>query len=169
MSYEYLLGIGSNIEPRLTFLQHAYTLLSQLAVNTLESSRIYETKPLGAANKDFLNGVLRGNFDLEPLQLLWNIHKIESQLYRQRQEKWGNRTIDIDILMVKDGNKKFIHMQSPELTIPHPEILHRDFVLIPAQEIASSWMLAGRSLWEICKEYTDLNSINMEAYAPSLS
>lgn len=168
MPYEYLLGIGSNIEPRLDYLQKAYRHLETLAIGELNSSKIYESLPLGVANQTFLNGAIRGIFDMAPIHMLREIHNIEKKLHRQRVQKWGNRTIDIDILMARDHQGRYIHWQDLSLTIPHPEMINRDFVLKPAGDIAGDWLHMGKTISLLSNQYHQGAFIKEEVFASSL-
>ena len=129
------LGLGSNLGNREEFILKALYDLS-LKVKIIENSEIIETKPYGNMNQpDFLNCVTKIETELKPDELLKICTEIENKLGRKRTQKWAARTIDIDILFY--GNKVF---QSDELTIPHPEIQKRKFVLKSLNEICPDFV-----------------------------
>ncbi len=125
------LSLGSNIGDRLNFLTKALKELNKITKVKLVSS-IYETEPWGVNNQErFYNSVIEIETELYPLDLLKKIQKIEAKLGKKRLSHMQPRTIDIDIL--------FYHGWSFEnniLTIPHPELERRRFVLEPISEIA---------------------------------
>jgi 2-amino-4-hydroxy-6-hydroxymethyldihydropteridine diphosphokinase len=125
------LALGTNLGDRLANLAEARAnLLPQ--VKLVRSSPIYETKPWGYSDQpDFLNQVLQVETDLEPEVLLAYLKRLEAQLGRQPTLRNGPRLIDIDILFYGD-----MVYQSPTLTIPHPQLTERAFVLIPLADLA---------------------------------
>ena len=134
----YYLGLGSNIEDRKTHLTKALSLL-QKKCSVKKTSSIYETPALlienspKSWNKPFLNMAVAVECPLPPKKLLGEIKLIEKKLGRKENTpRWSPRVIDIDLLATEDSNS--IH--SPELTLPHPQIRQRDFVLSPLKEIA---------------------------------
>jgi len=125
------LGIGSNLGDRQANMKKALKLLSDTLQIELASS-IYETEPVGYVEQPmFLNAVCRGQTELGPLQLLSLIKGIEASLGRVSSFPNAPRTIDLDIIFYGS-----MIMQTPELTIPHPRLEERAFVLIPLLEIA---------------------------------
>jgi GTP cyclohydrolase-4 len=134
------IALGSNLGDRRANLIDA---LSQLRQKVLveEMSSVYETQP---AYKDdqpyYLNAVLRGSTQLSPQELLLFLNGIERRMGREKITKYGPRPIDLDILTY--GN---IVLDDPDLTIPHPRLVERPFVLIPFAEIASDLTLPGSS------------------------
>ncbi len=129
------LGLGSNLGNREEYILKALSELSK-KMKILQNSEIIETKPYGNVNQpDFLNCVTKIETELNPLELLKICTEIEKKLGRKRSQKWASRTIDIDILFY--GNETF---QSDELTIPHPEIQKRKFVLKSLNEICPDFV-----------------------------
>ena len=127
----YLL-MGSNLGHRLDNLRTAAKLLSSSPIDIIEESSIYETEPWGPKNQGwFLNVLLEINTSKPPHKLLENLLNIENQLGRVRKEKWGERSIDIDILYY---DAEII--ETDHLTIPHPGIPERKFTLLPLVEVA---------------------------------
>jgi 2-amino-4-hydroxy-6-hydroxymethyldihydropteridine diphosphokinase len=130
ISGTYLL-LGSNLGDREFHLAKARETLVLNAVTINRQSNIFESEAWGnTLQQDFLNQVLAVQHDFEPQLLLEKLQAIEQSLGRQRIEKWGARTIDIDILFI--GNQLF---DFPNLKVPHPEIPNRKFTLIPLIEL----------------------------------
>lgn len=128
------LALGSNIEPREHYLKETIRLLNEEGVQVGLVSSIYETEPVGYTDQpEFLNMVVEAKTKLSPVELLQTCQRIEKQLGRKREIRWGPRTVDIDILLY---NNEVI--ESEELTIPHPRMHERGFVLVPLHEIAAS-------------------------------
>jgi 2-amino-4-hydroxy-6-hydroxymethyldihydropteridine diphosphokinase len=125
-----VLGLGSNLGERLATLQRAVDLLAAERVRVVASSRVFETEPIGPPQPDYLNAVVRAQTDLEPLELLHACQRVEASLGRVRAERWGPRTIDIDVLLYDDAV-----VDEPELTIPHPRMSERAFVVLPLLEL----------------------------------
>ena len=126
------LGLGSNLGNRAKNLHQAIELLEKNKIQTLKSSSIIETEPVGGPPQNkYLNAVVMAETTLTPFKLLNLIQTIEKQLGRVRVVANGPRTIDIDILLYDD-----ITFDSPQLTIPHPRMRERDFVMTPLNEIA---------------------------------
>ena len=119
---------------RLQHLEQARLAIARDCGSVEGQSAIYETAAWGLENQPaFLNQVLRVQTDLEPQALLETILDIEQEMGRMRQEKYGPRTIDIDILLYND-----MVLESDELSIPHPQLHMRRFALTPLAEIAAS-------------------------------
>ena len=138
---------------RLNNLSVARTELSKISeIKITKISSTYETRAWGKPDQpDFLNQALEINTDLNPIRLLETIKEIEIKMGRQVREKWGPREIDIDILLF--GNEI---VSSEQLTIPHPLLRKRLFVLVPLQEIQPDLVFPedGASIEEV------LNSVS---------
>jgi len=134
------IGLGSNLGNRLENLKAALTMLGtreNIAVNTV--SPVYETSPLGGPRQGpFLNACAILKTTLPPEELLSIMLKIEDRLGRVRQERWGPRLIDLDLLVYNDSVIK-----TANLELPHPRLAERDFVLIPLFDIASELLIPG--------------------------
>ncbi|MCU1353811.1 MAG: sulD [Acidimicrobiales bacterium] len=123
------LGLGSNLGDRRRLLRDAIQALGDRVVAV---SSVYETAPVGGPAQDpFLNLVVQIETDLTPQQLLGICHRLESAAERVRVERWGPRTLDVDILWI-DG----VDLEEPDLTIPHPRMVRRRFVMAPMLELA---------------------------------
>ncbi len=126
------LSLGSNLGERERNLEEAIALLEEAGVKVLRRSSIYETEPQDVRDQPwFLNLVVEAETELFPKQLLSRARKIEQQLGRKRIQPKGPRTIDIDILLYGTA---VIEME--ELTVPHPRLAERRFVLAPLAELA---------------------------------
>ncbi|RJQ34775.1 2-amino-4-hydroxy-6-hydroxymethyldihydropteridine diphosphokinase [Candidatus Parcubacteria bacterium] len=126
------LGLGSNKGDRLENMRSALKLLAPF-LEIHKVSRVYESVPMYKEDQDlFLNAALHGRTELSPQDLLVRVKEVEKALGRQEGERNGPREIDIDILLYDD----LVH-QTDDLTIPHPKMHERLFVMVPLEEIAS--------------------------------
>lgn len=129
------IGLGSNLGDRVARLREAVVRLSQI-IDVTRVSRLYVHAPLGYVSDDaFINAVVEGRTTLKPLDLLAELQKIERAMGRRRGIQYGPRPIDLDILFYGAAQ-----MESLELTIPHPRLAERAFVLKPLAEIAPNLM-----------------------------
>lgn len=130
-SHSIYIALGSNLGDRLNNLHSAEMALPP-AVHVLRGSPVYETPPWGYLDQeDFLNQVLQAETYLTPEELLAYLKRIEARLGRKRSVKNGPRLIDLDILFYDD-----LIREGPKLTIPHPGIGDRAFVLVPLADLA---------------------------------
>jgi 2-amino-4-hydroxy-6-hydroxymethyldihydropteridine diphosphokinase len=135
------LGLGSNVGERRANLEAAVGALGDHAVRVLASSSVYETEPVGLVldQRDFLNACVRIETDLGPEKLLDTCKQIERDLGRAPEgARHGPRLIDVDLLLL-DGQP----YASERLTLPHPEISSRRFVLVPLLELDAQLALPG--------------------------
>jgi len=136
------IGLGSNLGDSQAYLSSAISAISRLPRTTQDIvSPFYRSTPLinEALQPDYLNAVLAVFTRLEPLQLLTHLQHIEQRHDRQRcLARWASRTLDLDILLF--GNRL---ISSSILTVPHPELVHRDFVLYPLNDIAPNLEITG--------------------------
>jgi 2-amino-4-hydroxy-6-hydroxymethyldihydropteridine diphosphokinase len=132
------LGLGANLGDRLAALQRAVDLLDAEGVRVTASSRVWETDPVGgpAGQPPFLNAVVEVATDLSPDALLAAGHRVEASLGRVRDVRWGPRTIDVDVLLYDQVTRA-----DPELTIPHPRLAERLFVLLPLLDVVADPVL----------------------------
>ena len=131
MSQAYV-ALGSNLGDREGNLRIALRLLEERGVHVAKVSSFIQTAPYGVTDQpDFLNGVCQVETELEPLELLQLLLDIEKQMGRVRLRHWGERNIDLDLLLYED-----CCLETEELTLPHKELHLRDFVLVPLAEIA---------------------------------
>jgi 2-amino-4-hydroxy-6-hydroxymethyldihydropteridine diphosphokinase len=125
-----VIGLGSNLGERRAVLARAATEVERLGMLRARSA-LYETQPVGPPQPLFLNGALALETPLAPLPLLDALLDIERRLGRIRAERWGPRLIDLDILWTEGAV-----LDSPRLTIPHPELRRRAFALRPLLDVA---------------------------------
>lgn len=131
MTHLIFLSLGTNLGDRVVNLRNAILNLAPKVTVTRQSS-IYETEPWGYPDQPaFLNQVVKADTSLEPLELLAFCKEIEILVGRQETFRFGPRVIDLDILFYDN-----LTMDTPKLTIPHPRVTERAFVLIPLAEIA---------------------------------
>jgi 2-amino-4-hydroxy-6-hydroxymethyldihydropteridine diphosphokinase len=130
------IGLGSNLGDSYATLEKALQILDETSGITVElRSQLYQTKPVGPPQPDFLNGCAILQTTLSPEQLLQQLLRIEADFGRVRRQRWGPRCLDLDLLLFEDAV-----IQTPALTIPHPRMHERAFVLVPLQEIAAHWV-----------------------------
>jgi 2-amino-4-hydroxy-6-hydroxymethyldihydropteridine diphosphokinase len=134
-------GIGSNLGDREGNLRRAVELLAaEDGIEVAAVSEIRETDPVGPVEQGpFLNGVVRIETDLGPRELLARLLAVEQRLGRVRRERWGPRTIDLDLLLY--GNQA---VDEPGLTVPHPRLHERRFALEPLSDLAPGLEIPGK-------------------------
>ena len=143
------IGLGSNLSNPREQVERAFIELTRLPQSQLIArSRLYRSAPIGPAGQpDYINAVAQVETQLEPLALLDALQAIEQAHERVRLEHWGPRTLDLDILLI---DQEVIN--SPRLTVPHPFLTQRSFVLYPLQDIAPTLRLPdGTILDELVK------------------
>ena len=154
---ELFILLGTNLGDRLLHLETAKKAIEKSVGKVVASSKIYETAAWGITDQpNFLNQVLKIETSLKPEKTLHIILTIEEQMGRIREQKWGARLIDIDILYF--GSHK---INTDKLTIPHPFLQDRRFTLIPLVEIASGFIhpvfkKSNSALLQNCKDYSDV-------------
>ena len=126
----YVIGLGANLGDRLLTLRAAVAGLAQHGT-VLAVSDLYETDPIGPAQPDFLNAAVLLESDLGAVPLLQALLRLERAHGRERRERWGARTLDLDLLFSPD-----LVLSTPELTLPHPELTRRAFALVPLVDVA---------------------------------
>jgi 2-amino-4-hydroxy-6-hydroxymethyldihydropteridine diphosphokinase len=141
------IGLGSNLlNPHRQLVAASKALSSLPETKLVKVSPFYQTPPLGPPGQpDYLNAVACIETDLDAHTLLSHLQAIERQQGRQRQQHWGPRTLDLDILLFGSAI-----VNDPQLTIPHPQLRHRAFVLVPLAAIAPGLTLPdGSSVGEL--------------------
>ncbi len=135
-----VLALGGNVGDKAKNLRRALrAIASEPGIELTAVSRLYRTAPWGKTDQDwFVNACALGRTTLKPETLLERVKKLEVELGREPAERWGPRVIDID-LVAYDG----IALKTERLTLPHPELFNRAFVLIPLAEIAPDLVIAG--------------------------
>jgi len=133
-------GIGSNLGDRETNLRRAIELLSaEDGIEVAAVSEIRETDPVGAVEQGpFLNGAVEVETSLGPLELLGRLLSVENRVGRVRSERWGPRTIDLDLLLY--GGER---VNEAEVTVPHPRLHERRFALEPLLDLDPALEIPG--------------------------
>ncbi len=127
-------ALGSNLGDRQGNLNRAVELLQQHGVEVLKVSTFIETEPYGVTDQPrFLNGACMVKTELSPLELLRLLLSVEKEMGRVRLRHWGERNIDLDLLLYEG-----VIMDTEELRLPHPDMANRDFVMLPLAELAPS-------------------------------
>ena len=153
MRKQIFLGLGGNLGNRENFLKSAVQLIEERVGSVEQVAPIYETKAWGVADQqDYLNTVVEIQSNLSNQEILRLVQEIENTLGRERKERWGSRTIDIDLLF--DGDFK---SSDPDLTLPHPRLASRNFVLHPLRDIAPQFVhpLLKKTIADLCEESED--------------
>ena len=133
------IALGSNMGDRLGNLRQAVHLLENQRIRVTTRSDVFETNPVGVENqRRFLNACILVQTDLSPLELLAETQRVETQLGRARDVRWGPRTIDLDILLFDE-----MVVNEETLVIPHPRMTERAFVLVPLAQICPGRLHPG--------------------------
>lgn len=134
------IGLGANLDQPLQTLTAAVAELSQSPELThWRCSTFYQSKPMGPQDQpDYINAVATFTTALTPLELLNYLQHIENKFGRVRMQRWGARTLDLDILLYGTDT-----IATERLTVPHPGMLEREFVLVPLAEIAPDLTLSS--------------------------
>lgn len=160
------LALGTNIGDREKNLSEAVRLLGEAAVQVIKLSGIYETEPVDYLDQAwFLNAVLAAHTDLSPSALLGALRSIEGRMGSKKAFAKGPRLIDLDILLYDDAA-----IDTPDLQIPHPRMLQRNFVLVPLAEIAPavrhpSWPATAA---ELLARSSDRSAVRLAIPPPKL-
>jgi 2-amino-4-hydroxy-6-hydroxymethyldihydropteridine diphosphokinase len=144
------IALGSNIGDSRVILEAAIATLANTPGIVLQAtSHWYITKAVGPPQPDYINGCALLKIFIRPHLLLENLLAIEEKFGRVRQERWGPRTLDLDLLLYDD-----LILDSPKLQIPHPRMRQRAFVLVPLAEIAPNWVepISGCAIKDLVKE-----------------
>lgn len=140
------ISLGSNLGDSLQTLKQSLAALQHWEkLQIHKCSSCYLSKPWGVEDQsDFLNAVVGIQTELSAWQLLDNLQKLEWQFGRERSEKWGPRTLDLDIICYGD-----LEQNDPKLQLPHPFFAERDFVMVPLVEIYPDLVISGitASVW----------------------
>nr|WP_249422366.1 2-amino-4-hydroxy-6-hydroxymethyldihydropteridine diphosphokinase [Marinomonas lutimaris] len=140
------IGLGSNLENPVAQLDRAIDALKKHDdLKNLRVSSIYGSKPVGPQDQpDYINAVARFDTALSPIELLDLLQSIEQSQRRVRERHWGPRTLDLDLLLYGQQT-----IQLPRLTVPHPFMLERGFVIKPLSDLAPDMLLAnGKTVTE---------------------
>ena len=141
------IALGSNLGDSLTILKSAIETLNNTPGIVVKShSSWYQTAPIGPPQPDYINACAILEVALKPEQLLLALLEIEIKFNRIRREKWGPRTLDLDLLLYDN-----LILETSTLTLPHPRMTERAFVLVPLAEIAPDWVdpVTGSAIGQI--------------------
>lgn len=137
---QFLIALGSNLGDRVAMIEAAAAAIAAQVGSILARAPLYETPPALAATQDFVNSALICQTGQNPEQLMTTLLAIEAGLGRVRAERWGDRVIDLDLLLWRRAADAFTSPHNGPLAIlPHPRMLERDFVLVPAAAVAPDW------------------------------
>lgn len=145
------IALGSNLDNPLEQLKQAVEKLKKFA-NEFEISPFYGSKPVGPQDQpDYVNAVAKFSTDLSPTALLDKLQSIENEQGRVRVRRWGERTLDLDIILY--GNQQ---IQTERLNVPHIEMKNREFVIVPMFDLSPDLVLpAGEKLADIYSQFKD--------------
>ncbi|HEX9872973.1 MAG TPA: 2-amino-4-hydroxy-6-hydroxymethyldihydropteridine diphosphokinase [Deferrimonas sp.] len=157
------LGLGSNLGDRLAALCGARAALDGVPeIRVLESSRLYETAPVGGppGQGPYLNGVLSVDTTLSPLALLDACLAVEEAFGRHRRERWGARTLDLDLLF----HGRTVR-EDARLILPHPRLHQRAFILVPLEELAPGLVhpRLGLTVRQLLERLPDRGDVKLQA------
>ena len=135
-----LLSLGANLGHKAMSVRKAMEMVAQWpGCSDLRASPLYLTKPWGYRDQDdFVNSAMSFDSDMDPHEMLSRIHELEESFKRERIFRYGPRTLDVDILCVGD-----LVLNTPELSIPHPRMAERAFVLVPLDAIEPDFHVPG--------------------------
>lgn len=155
-----VLSLGSNIEPREKHLKKAIAEIADWSESALKVSNMYSTEPVGfRSEKEFLNLAVLFETSCSPAELLAKIHAVESKMGRIRTPgRVEDRIIDMDILFYDD-----LILNTDELSIPHPRLHERSFVLTPLLDIVPDLVhpILHKTIWELYDECKDLSEVRI--------
>lgn len=130
------IALGSNLGDSLAILESAVDILATTPDIQLKTrSHWYQTQAIGPPQPNYLNGCLILMSTIPPHELLAILLEVEKHFGRERRERWGPRTLDLDLLLFDD-----LILDTPTLQIPHPRMVERAFVLVPLAEVAADWV-----------------------------
>lgn len=159
MSFIVFISLGGNLGNTLEIFKNSYLEIEKKIGRITAFSNMYQTAAWGKTDQpDFLNQVISLETDLHPEKIMSELLAIELFFGRRRDVIWGPRILDLDILFI--GNQI---VSSENLTIPHPQIAHRRFVLIPMAEIAPDFLhpVLQQTMLELLEQTTDLQSVRL--------
>ena len=159
------IAIGSNLDDPISHIQTALVELTEIPESkVLDYSRVYQSSPHGPIKQnDFLNGVIKLATTLTPIQLLDALQQLEQHHQRRRLQHWGPRTLDLDILLY---DQQII--ATSRLTIPHPGLKERDFVLYPLTDLNPELVLPDGTALSLLLESvagSNIFALDMQIYS----
>lgn len=151
--------LGSNVGERHSYIKESLLQIEKILGTIICESKTYESSPWGVTEqRNFLNKVISVKSDFSAKDALKTLQNIENNLGRKRTEKWGERTIDLDILFYNNQT-----INTKELTIPHPHIQDRKFVLIPFAEMNGKFIhpTLKKDIFALLNECTDTEEVSV--------
>ena len=160
MSTVTYIGLGSNLGDSRQILLEAVQKLATLG--TVKTSKLYQSPPMGPQDQpNYLNAVVQLETDLAPLLLLDELQRFEQESGRVRLRRWGERTLDLDLLVY--GQE---HIQNERLTVPHVGLLERDFVVIPLLDLDANIQIKAQRLKDLTVvQYPTLTVLDDETWS----
>jgi len=142
-AFDAILGLGTNLGDRTHNIEEAIRrLTADGSIRVVVRSKLYRSAPWGVTDQDwFVNACVAVQTELSPHALLKQCQAVENDMGRIRTRRWGPRIIDVDILTFRD-----LVIADPDLTVPHPLIAERAFVLVPLKDVAPELKLDGRTI-----------------------
>lgn len=142
-AFDAILALGTNLGNRIENIEEAIRrLTADGSIRIVSRSELYRSAPWGVTDQDwFVNACVAIQTNLSPFELLRHCQAVENDMGRVRTLRWGPRIIDVDILTFRD-----LHIADPDLTIPHPLIAERAFVLVPLRDVAPELELNGKTI-----------------------
>jgi len=149
LRFDAILGLGTNMGDKPANIERAIALIAAPGdVRVLARSPLYRTAAWGKTDQDwFVNACIGVATDLSARDLLARCQDVEARMGRERKEHWGPRVIDVDILTYRDAT-----IRERDLTVPHPLIAQRAFVLVPLADIAPDVEIGGRSIADLLRD-----------------
>lgn len=158
MTRDVFLGLGSNLNDRLKYLDTAASLIgSCINIKTESVSSVYETEPWGVKEQNsFLNSVMKVSTTFTPEELLGFVKETEKKAGRKERKKWHEREIDIDILFFAN-----VVFEDENFSVPHREVQNRKFVLVPMCEIDGGFVhpLLNKTMTELLRDTRDKSDV----------
>lgn len=151
------IALGSNLGDRLATVEGALATLDGVpGMRVLARSRWYQTAAVGPVQPDYINGCALLEVSLSPEALLEQLHATEHRYGRVRRERWGARTLDLDLILYGS-----LQLESTRLQIPHPRFRERAFVLLPLAEIAPDWIdpLTVKTVADLASTVADRSTV----------
>jgi 2-amino-4-hydroxy-6-hydroxymethyldihydropteridine diphosphokinase len=158
------IALGSNLGDSQATLEGALAALEEVpGIRVLARSRWYRSAPVGPAQPDYINGCALLEVGLSPEAVLEQLHAIEHRYGRVRLERWGARTLDLDLILYGA-----LQHESASLLVPHPRFRERAFVLLPLAEIAPHWIdpLTGKTVDDLASTVADRHTVQPLETAP---
>ena len=142
-----LIALGSNLGDRIGTLASAVAAVAAMpCTKLLAASRLYETTPVGPSTEPFMNAVIEVSTCLRPSALMELLSAVEVDHGRDRRTRWAARTLDLDLLLYLTQSGTPLQIDTAHLTVPHPRMLERDFVLAPLADLSPTLELQGTTI-----------------------